>query len=483
MKLNMNKSYQMIKIEMMINPLLKKKCFVLILSLLGIFHPGICQNEAAIQPYKENPRYWQYKGQPVLLIGGTKDDNLFQIPDLKEHLDLLKSVGGNYIRNTMSSRDEGNVLPFKKVGDKYDLTQWNDEYWQRFENMLLWTEERDIIAQVEIWAIWDMWTSRWAQSPWNPANNVNYTFENTTLKENYGSEEIRPYKTDELHDFYFSVPELANDKTLLKYQQNFVDKILSYSFNYGNVLYCMTNEIFDQFSPEWGWYWARYIKDAANQSGKLVNVAEMYQYPVIRHEQHKASLDHPEVFDFEDISQNSGRYGVDENHWDNLRYVFNYIAEHPRPINHVKTYGKVEDAREKFLRSIIGGAASMRFHRPPSGIGLNEDAQTTIAMVRKIEELVKMWEVEAHMELLSERESDEAYLAALPGEKYLVYFTDGGSVRVDMPNAAGDYLLKWMNVSGGDWEYELPVTVDEDLKLSAPSRGGWIAVIVKKQNI
>jgi hypothetical protein len=45
-------------------------------------------NQNRIQPYKQNPRYWQYKGKPVLLLGGTKDDNLFQIPDLKEHLDL-----------------------------------------------------------------------------------------------------------------------------------------------------------------------------------------------------------------------------------------------------------------------------------------------------------------------------------------------------------------------------------------------------------
>ena len=30
--------------------------------------------------YKENPRYWQYKGRPVLLLGGSVEDNLFQIP-------------------------------------------------------------------------------------------------------------------------------------------------------------------------------------------------------------------------------------------------------------------------------------------------------------------------------------------------------------------------------------------------------------------
>ncbi|MCK4293614.1 MAG: carbon-nitrogen hydrolase family protein [Planctomycetes bacterium] len=53
------------------------------------------ENANRIRPYAKNPYYWQYKGEPVLLLGGSKDDNLFQIPDLKGHLDLLASVGGS----------------------------------------------------------------------------------------------------------------------------------------------------------------------------------------------------------------------------------------------------------------------------------------------------------------------------------------------------------------------------------------------------
>ena len=47
---------------------------------------------------------------PVLLLGGSGDDDLFQWAAdefgdrLPKHLDLLVSVGGNYVRNTMSSR-------------------------------------------------------------------------------------------------------------------------------------------------------------------------------------------------------------------------------------------------------------------------------------------------------------------------------------------------------------------------------------------
>jgi hypothetical protein len=82
--------------------------------LASIFSLASAAPAKRIEIYKTNPAYWQYDGKPVLLMGGSKDDNLFQIPDIKEHLDLLKSVGGNYVRNTMSSRDQGNVWPFRK---------------------------------------------------------------------------------------------------------------------------------------------------------------------------------------------------------------------------------------------------------------------------------------------------------------------------------------------------------------------------------
>ena len=49
-------------------------------------------NQDRIQPYDQNPFYWQHKGRPVLLIGGSVEDNLFQIPNLEAHLDLLKSL-------------------------------------------------------------------------------------------------------------------------------------------------------------------------------------------------------------------------------------------------------------------------------------------------------------------------------------------------------------------------------------------------------
>jgi hypothetical protein len=46
-------------------------------------------NADRIQPYATNPYFWQYQGKPLLLLGGTWQDNLFNHPKgLERHLDL-----------------------------------------------------------------------------------------------------------------------------------------------------------------------------------------------------------------------------------------------------------------------------------------------------------------------------------------------------------------------------------------------------------
>jgi hypothetical protein len=90
-----------------------------------------------IQPNRENPYYWQYQGEPVLLLGGSWQDNLFNHPvGLAEHLDLLVASGGNYVRNTMSHRNVGNVFAYEQVDGKFDLDRWNEEYWRRLDDFL-----------------------------------------------------------------------------------------------------------------------------------------------------------------------------------------------------------------------------------------------------------------------------------------------------------------------------------------------------------
>lgn len=156
-----------------------------------------------IRPYEKNPRYWQYRGEPVLLLGGSREDNLFNHPEgLAEHLDTLAACGGNYIRNTMSSRNPGNPWAFRKLDNGlYDLNQWNDEYWTRLETLLRLCRERDIIVQIEVWDPWDYFKTEaplgygpgnvgWESCPFNPALNVNYTAAESGLAEQINNVKI-----------------------------------------------------------------------------------------------------------------------------------------------------------------------------------------------------------------------------------------------------------------------------------------------------
>jgi hypothetical protein len=230
------------------NTLRHAVCLVLFLFLIGtVLSAGgregdpETREKLRIKPWSEDNRYWQYKGKPIMLLGGTNQDNLFNHPNIgpaghEAHLDLLVSVGGNYIRNTMSSRDridpdsdlynDNNLYPFhfdEETG-LYDLERWNEKYWEQFGNLLKMTAERDIIVQIEIWDRWDygeVWggaysAEAWSGHPFNPRNNINYTEEDTNL-----------FK-DKWEDYpiFRTIPGLDDCPKVLAYQEAFVSQIL-----------------------------------------------------------------------------------------------------------------------------------------------------------------------------------------------------------------------------------------------------------------
>jgi len=443
-----------------------------------------------IQPYPKNPRYWQYEGKPVLLLGGSKDDNLFQVPNLEKHLDLLASVGGNYIRNTMSDRqDHGfEVYPFKRLSNgKYDLNRWNEEYWRRFENLLRWTAERDIIVQIELWDRFDYSQEHWHKSPWRPGNNINYTNEKSGLAEAYPAPAWR-----DRQPFFHSIAGMRRYKKqydiVRNFQEQFVAKMLSYSLRHGNVLYCMNNET--STTPQWGRYWMKFITDKACEKGVEVYVTDMFDdvWKPQSSAKLRQAFDDPKVYTFLDISQVNSR-SFNEDHWKNLLWIMKQARKHPRPLNHTKIYsagstrwgsGTPEDGVERFWRNLLAGSASCRFHRPGAGIGLNEIAQSCIRSARMVESRVKFWDVKPHMELLDNRESDEAYLAADPGEQYILYFTKGGSVKLDLSKHKDRSELRWLSIHDAEWGHTEAIQSGANVTINAPGREPWVAVITKK---
>jgi hypothetical protein len=459
----------------------------LILSLffIVISQTVLSADDAGLKPYSQNNYYWQYKGKPVVLLGGSKDDSLFQIPNLENHLEEIKNAGGNYIRNTMSDRPDHDfeIYPFKKMENgKYDLNQWNEEYWNRFHNLLKWTFDRDIIVQIEVWDRFDYCdhrSKRWAFHPYNPKNNINYTSANSSLKQLYK----RHPGTNE-NPFFFTVPALKNNETVLKYQQTKIDKMLSYSLNFPNVLYCMDNET--SGSPEWGKYWSEYIKNKAKEKNVTVQTTEMWDSWGLNHPQHNATFNHPETYSFVDISQNNHQKG--QKHWDNAQQQRKRIAKNKRPLNNVKIYGSntssfgnQRDALERFWRNIIGGAASSRFHRPTHGLGLSSVSQSHLKSARLLLKELDIFRCtpDSQSKLLKNRKPDEAYLTYIQGEQYALFFPEKGSVDLDLKSVSGTFKLKWLNINKSEWLPEKQISGGKTIQLKPPQDGYWVVFLNK----
>ena len=449
--------------------------------MIGLLKVVACQalsqisvDKNRIQVYKENPQYWQHKSEPVLLLGGSVEDNLFQIPNLKEHLDLLQSVGGNYVRCTMSCRDEGNVWQFNEVEGLYNLDQWNEEFWQRFNNFLRLTAERDIIVQIEVWATFDYYRLNWDINPFNPKNNVNYTFEQTNLPEVVDS---HPTQTE--NNFFWSVPAENNQRIVLKYQEKFVDQILFYSLKFDHVLYCIDNET--SVTPEWGKFWAEYIQAKANDAEVNVETTEMWDSHNLFHTQHQNTLGHPELYSFCDASQNNHQRG--QKHWDNAQ-KFRAQLNPVRPINSVKIYGSDQyhfgddqDGLERFWRNVFGGMASARFHRPPSGLGLGPLACRHLKSMRMLTDNIHIFSCQPNNHLLSNRRENQAYALANIGKEVVVYFPESGTIDIDLSLFDADLTLQWLDINQSEWLNQMSVHGGKVVALTTPSQGHWAVLI------
>lgn len=483
------------------------------------------QGLAQIQPYVENPGYWQYNGQPVLLFGGSGRDNIFQWAGegtkLTDQLDLLAGCGGNYIRCTMSSREYApggfrwDLLPypFAKVNGKYDLHQWDDAYWSKLRTFLAETKKRGIFVQLEFLDRWNESNntggpeSGWKESPWNPDNNVTYDWDDSPL--------LKQGQTGFYNPFHLAA--ITEDPVLLPLQQRFFEKVIDEVIDNGNdhVLFQVDNESGigdDTLEPDP--YWARYVRNYAQSKGAgevFVCTSRRFHPPAPYLSTTFQEWENPELrvpvensaFNYYDISQNNGNSG--QAHYDNFLWFRAKVREHGvRPINNVKCYhmnwptgtrwdqhapGTDAEAGARFWRVVFAGAASIRFHRDAPhlmvgrpgrpGFGLKPRAQAHIRSMHLFVRQAHLFTMEPHNDLLSDRAEDEAYCLAEPGKQFAVFFTGAAdrSVVLDLSSAPQGLRLRWLDVTKSRWVDEDSPVRGAACTLRSPGPGHWVAVL------
>ncbi|MBN1673471.1 MAG: hypothetical protein JXR37_20665 [Kiritimatiellae bacterium] len=500
-----------------------------------------------LRPYTHNPFYWQIDGTPTVLLGGSFQDNPFQWVGVDHeflcgHLDTLVSVGGNYIRNTPTVRnvacpewsDAGMAYPFLEVAPgKFNLTRFNEEpgrdsFFGRLDAFLAETRRRGIVVQQELWDGFGI-AAPWEKEPWNPDNNVNYTWAEV-------SSIIRPDDYGGIYDA--SVIDPANP--LSRARQRYVDRLLDTTLTYDHVLYQVGNEL--GLAWEASEYWTRFVLNRAARAGRQVYMCDQRRYhkSPFDHVRDEAKsqdfeqadnlypVEHPDVFGFLDFSQNGGNVG--DRHYENLQRYRNRLkrmgGRAVRPINHTKTYAMIwqfdstgynrpvptcyEDecflSQNRFWCSIFGGAAAVRFHRDTLshaqktrpgalfGIGLRPEAQRHIRSMRMLltdRAGIDITRMEACPALVvGAREPNEAFALAEPGRQYAVYFP-GGDIRVHNRNAyervacdntirirlpRGTYRERWLDINRSQW-IERGECPGGTRTLAVPAGEPWAAVL------
>ncbi len=237
-------------------------------------------------------------------------------------------------------------------------------------------------------------------------------------------------------------------------------------------------------SSDWPIFWARYIQKEAKLAGKKVHTTEMWDPWNLNHPFHAETFDNPGIFTFVDISQNNHQSA--DAHWNNGLATIERLRQmdNLRPVNNVKIYGNdggphktTRDAIENFVKNVLMGCASARFHRPTSGQGLNETAQAVIKSMRELSDRMDFFNGAPRNDLLGSREPGEAYCRAIHQMEYAVYFPERGSVEIDLTLLISEEpKVQWLNLLNSQW---LPPQslAREVVTIEPPDAGHWIALI------
>lgn len=156
-------------------------------------------NPQPIALHPENPHYFLYRGKPTVLITSAEHYGavLNLDFDYRKYLDTLardglnntRTFSGAYVepqgafkitRNTLAPAKDRFISPWARAkvpgypngGNKFDLVQWNDDYFKRLKDFVAHAGRCGVVVEYVFFCPFYE-ESQWQLSPQNAANNIN----------------------------------------------------------------------------------------------------------------------------------------------------------------------------------------------------------------------------------------------------------------------------------------------------------------------
>ncbi|MDZ7723306.1 MAG: hypothetical protein U5R06_10995 [candidate division KSB1 bacterium] len=212
--------------------------------VLGLAVLRLAAAPLALHP--ENPHYFIYNGEPTVLITSAEHYGAVLNADFDYdlYLNTLHNDGMNYTRlftgsyveipgsfgigNNTLAPDTGRFLaPWKRVAEpglyagekKFDLSQWNPDYFRRLRAFVARAQELGILVEVTLFCS-TYQDAYWERNPFNPGNNIN---------------DIPP-------DLQRKKSNTLKNGALTGFQKQLVQKIVTELNEFDNVFYEIQNE-------------------------------------------------------------------------------------------------------------------------------------------------------------------------------------------------------------------------------------------------
>ncbi|GAB3903433.1 hypothetical protein GCM10028803_31880 [Larkinella knui] len=224
----------------------RTSCFrvLLVASLAFSGSALLAQPEATFRLHPQNPHYFQYQNKPILIVGSGEHYGAVVNLDFNyvrylqatatDGMNTTRLFTGAYIeklgdfgiqKNTLAPAEGRLLLPWRRSqeagyalgGNKFDLNQWDDAYFDRLKDFMTQARQHGIIVEVNLFSA--HYSDGWKYSALNPKNNVN--------------------KTDSLPSQRVNTLQNGN---LLVYQERYVRKIVRELNGFGNCYFEIQNE-------------------------------------------------------------------------------------------------------------------------------------------------------------------------------------------------------------------------------------------------
>ncbi len=408
----------------------------------------------ALRLHPDNPRYFQFRGEPAVLItSGEHYGAVINLDfDYLAYLDELARYGFNHTRlfsgtyreipgsfgiqgNTLAPAPQRYAAPWARSatpgyfdgGNKFDLIEWNDAYFQRLRGFVEQAGRRDIVVEVTLFCT--MYGEElWKASPMHAANNVN-GIGNVGRHEVYGLKEA----------------------ALTQAQVAVTQKIVRELNPFDNVYYEICNEPYERggMHPDWQGRMIAAIRETekslSNQHLISLNIA---------HGSAKIAEPHPDVsiYNFhaatpEAVTLNYGlRRAIGDNetggsHRDDATYRiqgWEFILAGGALFSHLDFSFATNHPRGTLLD-----------HRGPGGGG--PALRQQLHVLKKFIHSFEFLKMEPDNSVITGGVPEEGWAWALvePGRAYAIYLVGSGPAELSLELPEGAYRAEWIDPLDG----------------------------------